>query len=191
MVEFLLGIWLWAVGIVLWWPIIIPLVLVAIWVEHNDSHGWMAFWAILIHVWLFKFFEIDQTFALYYAAGYVPVGVVWSIYRWKRYVDTFIADRKQWETDLRVVTISGGYANTNFIFNVDEVRECLTLLNNKEKILCWVMGWPISLVESFLGDLVHQLWMFISVRLGGIYKKIVDSAIDKAMIDVDTKKTGT
>lgn len=189
--EFLAGVWLWVIGVALWWPIIIPLILIAIYVEHQDSHGWMAFWAIVIHAWLFKFFEIDPVIVAYYTAGYVPVGILWSIYRWKRYVGAFITTRKRWEQEERNVTISNNYSNTAFVFDVEDVRESLTLLNNKQKILCWVMGWPISLAESFLGDLVHQLWTFISVRLGGIYKRIAESAISDAMKDVDGKKSNT
>jgi hypothetical protein len=45
-------------------------------------------------------------------------------------------------------------------------------------ITAWVMIWPFSLIENFVGDIINAIQALVKKVFRGIYYKIYDSAVE-------------
>lgn len=145
--EFLLG-------IVLSWPALILLILIAIGFEHNEAHGWTVFALIIIAGMAFFMFNLTWTQIGIVAAAWIPVGLIWSFWRWKRHVSNTV--RKVRNEEL----------------SIDRGKRDIMPSGNVDKITYWVLAWPFSLVEMLLGDIIDIVQSMIRSVFRGTYARI-------------------
>lgn len=110
---------------------------------------------------------------------YLLVGSIWSVWRFYRYAST--ATEKHLE---RIK--SGGLDNTER--NNREILNRLQPANNVEKIVAWIIVWPISAVESIVGDVIRLLKLWVTKALIKIFDSIY-AAVTKPITDASEKKS--
>jgi hypothetical protein len=92
---------------------------------------------------------------------YAAAGMVWSIYRWYRFVKEKAEDfRKRYGTSL---TDS----------QRRDLKSEISVSSNKALITGWIAYWPWSLVWNITGDFFKTIYE----QLQGVYQRIVDKAL--------------
>lgn len=158
--EFLLGL---VTGYLLTWPALGFLIAWAIYAEHSDSTGWAVFASVVAGAIAFFMFDIPLQTLLYSALVYAVVGIVWSFWRYKRYVEVRVDEIKKKD-----------YASDSF-----SKKSALESLSPKEMsttIVSWIVIWPISLVENLVSDIITGLEKLVRTWLNQIYTGIYKSA---------------
>jgi len=121
---------------------------------------------------------VPATYMWYAAAAYFPIGITWSIWRWRQYV------RRKVDEEMEEAT-AGNTFNYREMPSLDarkdlarkRCREKLTLANNAGRVTEWAMMWPMSIVANILGDVYDALRELIVTKLSRIYAAIVESAL--------------
>jgi hypothetical protein len=158
--EFLLGI---ATGYLLTWPALGFLIAWAIYAEHSDSSGWAVFVSIIAGAIAFFMFNVPVKTLLYSALAYAVVGIAWSFWRYKRYVEVRVEEIKQKD-----------YTNDSY-----SKKSALDRLSPKEMtgaIVSWIVIWPVSLVENLVSDIITGLEKLVRNWLNKVYTSIYASA---------------
>lgn len=165
--EFLLGI---AVGVMSSWWWLWALLFTIMVFEHNDLEGWGIFGLILLVITFYIILDINTKYLIISGILYIPLGVAWSIYRWKRHCSSVMEDY-----DINV-KLSGceldSYQKSGFI-------DRLKASNNVTKIVNWVIVWPFSLLDNLIGDIIDFVTQVIKKHLIGIYNKISAGNIER------------
>ena len=98
-----------------------------------------------------------------YALAHIPIGVTWSIFRWKKLCKKRIEEVKE---------------NPDSFMNKEQyVRKDLNPLKSIDKIVSWVIAWPFSFIESVLGDLYDAIETIVKKYIIRIYTRISDKYI--------------
>lgn len=160
MIEFITGIFF---GYFLNWPVFVGLMLLGVIFEFNEARGMAIFTAILTGLIAFFFFNIPVETLGIYAIAYVVIGVVWSFWRYKRYVDRKIAE------DFPTCTARGK----------EHLIERLKPTNMLDTITAWIIVWPFSMVENLTADLLTAIEELVRTVFKGVYNRIYKAAIGK------------
>jgi hypothetical protein len=144
------------------WPAFITLLILGILFEHNGARGWAVFSALVTMVVSYFFFGIPLTTVLLGAAAYVAIGVVWSFFRYKRHVNEVVERNKESSRSAK-----------------DRALEALHPKAMLSTITAWILVWPFSLVENFVGDIINGIQLLVQKVFRSIYHKIYDSAVSK------------
>jgi len=150
-----------ATAYLLTWPGLIALFILGILFEHNGARGWAVFTGIVSIAVGYFFFAVPLADLAIYAVGYVLVGLVWSFWRYKRFVETEVASIKE------------------RISNPETRRtraEDLHPTKNLDTITAWILIWPFSAVESVVGDVINVIQTLVQKVFKGVYHKIYTSA---------------
>lgn len=95
--------------------------------------------------------------------GYVLVGIVWSLFKWNRYVNAKIKE---------VIERYGSWENA--IKSLVIIHE-ISPSYNKSKLIGWIAWWPWSMFWDLSGDFFTMLYEGMT----NAYQKITDNAISK------------
>lgn len=156
--------------VVSWWFLCI-LVGIIIWNVHIENDGWAIIWlAAFAAIAYFAFTVSWQTIAIV-AAIYVPIGLVWSIYRWKRHCrDAFKTYEKE------KASIANIKENTSWDNKLErrqeDAKKAMNPADNIDSIASWVIIWPFSLIDNLIGDLIDLIKDGIEKYLISIYSNI-------------------
>ena len=148
-------------GVLLTWPAIVGLLLLGLLFEHNGARTSAVFTAILVAIISYFFFDIPLMTIALYGVGYIIVGVIWSVYRYKRYADKVVKENIGKESHIR-----------------DYAIRSLHPTSMMGTITAWMVIWPLSMVENVTGDLVSGLQMFVTKMFRGVYHRIFSNAVD-------------
>lgn len=148
---------------------IIAIFAFAAFLDHRNSQGWAAF-LTGVSIWLIgRYFDLSGKEIGFMLLAYIPVGMCWSVYGWKRHVSRVILEnKKKQDSDEKVVLTQQEY---------DSQRHKLNVYNNVGMLMIWVFGWPASLASSLCGDLIDQVELFLRKYLISIYQRISEKAI--------------
>ena len=165
--EFLLGITLGVMGSQWWlWGLMMAIMVF----EHHNYEGWGIFGILLFIATLFIILDINTKYLIISGILYIPLGVAWSIYRWKRHCSSVMKD---YDLDVKMAGCElDGYQKSGFI-------DRLKASNNVTKIVNWVIVWPFSLLDNLIGDIIDFVTQMIKKHLIGIYNKISAGNIEK------------
>lgn len=154
-----------------WW--FGALILVFAMVSSNDeSAGFTIFWTALLAFVIYHTVDMPVEYFWLALAAYVPIGVVWSVYRWKRY-----AIRRVEKYNEIINPSDSDYAR--LLRNTDSKQ-------NVDTIVAWMIVWPISIIENMTSDIVAALNDFVKNKMNGVYKKLSDSALESAKTKYDS-----
>lgn len=148
-------------GMLFTWPVLVLLGIIAILTEHKDRSGWAAIFAIGFVAVVYVIFDITWQNLLLIAAAYIPIGIVWSIFRFRRFCDFVVAETKR----------------TNG--NRDAAKRKVEMSNNMDNIVYWAAAWPFSFLSSILGDLIDVMDSLIRNLFGKTFAKISQAAQGK------------
>lgn len=149
--------------LVSWW-VIIPLVLLAIIMEANDSDGWSTFWFIPSMIGTYLLFKPSTDYLLFAAIAYFVIGVLWSFYRYKQFLNKKIAYYKRYSQP----------------YNCPDLISCHTPDREIDRLVAWILIWPVSTIAHLTGDIVDIVKSLITGVFSSAYKKIFKAALESS-----------
>jgi len=157
MIEFILG---YAITL----PFLVILLFAGILFEHNESRGLAIVSGIVATVVAYFYFKFPIVYALYGTGVYAVVGVVWSFYRYKRYVV------KQVEK-----TRNPGMTASQKQTLIERMHPTAML----GTITAWILIWPFSVLDNLIGDIINSVEHLVKTVFRGVYHKIYTSAVSQ------------
>ena len=161
--EFLTGVFF---GYIVSWPSLVILVLLSsVWVD-SESYILAMLSGILGVVTAYFLFNVTLESIGYAVAGYFAAGFIWSIWRYRRWVRTEVAEYSSRR-------LSDSY---RVKYQDDELAK---LAPNYQlgRLTAWVILWPFSMLGNVTSDIVHLVQTVITRFFKGIYTKIFESAL--------------
>jgi len=139
------------------WPAILVLCILGIWCEHNESRGFAVFWALVAGASAFFYFNVSLESIAISSIGYVCFGIVWSFYRYKRFIVAKVDELS-----------SSGYPG-----RVEQYHPS----NMLDTITAWIIIWPFSLIENLCSDIINGVEALVKGVFKGVYNRIYEHAI--------------
>jgi hypothetical protein len=154
--------------------------------------AWEAYWltaVALIGAFSFSNLTFQGTWAFIAANPgivvgcgilFLAVGVVWSFFKWYRFVKTAAEHAKE-RLELEVTMYR---PNAGFSYKVDTEEGRQQFMNNakpwvsryKARIAGWIAFWPLSMLWTVLTELLRDVFERIVEFFKGHYQRIVDKA---------------
>ena len=153
--------WTFMMG-VLFSPIMIgALLVIAVLLDHKEAKGWVIFFALVAGLLAWSVFNVTWQQLLIVAGAWVPIGVAWSIWRWRRHCSAVVTKFKE----------SGSKTPEMYVMTK------LDPANSKGSIVYWIIAWPISVIEMSIGDFIDVIGILVTRVFKGTYARISASAI--------------
>lgn len=140
------------------WPVLVTLCVFGIWCEYSESRGFAVFWALVASVLAFFYFKMSLIDIAIYAGAYLVVGVIWSFYRYKRFMFDKIQEAEEMNYKIRSIS---DYHPSKML----------------DTITAWIIIWPFSLIENLCGDIINGIEMLVKKVFKGVYNRIYENAI--------------
>ena len=150
------------------WPALVAFCLFGIWCEHGESRGFAVFWALVAAVTAFFYFNVPLVDIAIYSAAYLVIGVVWSFYRYKRFIVSMVEHLR--EMNYKLESISQ-YHPTKML----------------DTITAWIIIWPFSLLENLCGDIINGIETLVKKVFKGVYNRIYEKAVGGLDIDKENQ----
>jgi hypothetical protein len=118
----------------------------------------------------------------YFAAVYIPVGIVWCYYRWIRYTQDVT---QKFNDEVARIKGSSYYDTQEKEASLQSIQKftnetALEITQQKARVTSWVFAWPISIIENVAGDLIATVQRVITVHC----RKMFDAVSNKARADM-------
>ena len=152
----------WVLGYVLTLPFLVVLLTLGILFEHNSARGWAIFTGIIATTVAYFYFKFPLIDALYGTLGYAVAGLVWSFYRYKRFVS-------------KKVDESRNMTDSQKQYLIKEIHPTAML----PTITAWIIIWPFSIIDNLLGDLISAVEALVKTVFRGVYNRIYASAVSQ------------
>jgi hypothetical protein len=163
---------LFVAGFALTWPALIALLVFGIIFESNEAHAWAVFTGLIAVVISYFMFSIPLPMLIAGLVAYFVVGFIWSFYRYKRHTDMIVKNLN-----------TGDYSKHSCEAAIDQMKPARML----SKITSWVIIWPFSFVENYIGDFISTIQHAIETYFRGVYARIFDSAVSKIIYNNEHK----
>lgn len=141
------------------WPSLVLFCMFGIWAEHIEARGFAVFWALVAGASAFFYFDVSLESIAICSIGYVCFGVVWSFYRYKRFI---------------VAKFDELSRNPNPTWRKPEDYHPSKMLDT---ITAWIVIWPFSLIENICGDIINGVETLVKRVFNGVYNKIYNTAM--------------
>jgi hypothetical protein len=169
--AFILMIW----GGLMWafwsWGFLAAIFIWGIWGELDDEDD--AFVrgvaSILISLFSWKFFGIPDQLMIYYAIAYIPIGFVWSFWRYRVWTKYKLG---------RMTTTS---------YTKEEIEMQLGIKENSSLCVAWVTSWPLGLPCRLFQDII----LFLKDLIVNVFKGVYNWILRQAMKGFDFKTEET
>lgn len=142
------------------WVALAILVILGIMLESHSSTGWAVFTGLLTATLAFFFFKLSLVSLAIGVAVYVPIGLFWSWYRYKRHAAKEVERARNMSVSQKEMIVKGLHPKA--------------MLGT---IVQWILIWPFSIVENLIGDLIHAIESLVTKWFRGVYHTIYDSAV--------------
>lgn len=166
-----------------------PVLLFSIFFDYKEFRGWAVFFAILAGLGAYLLFKPSLFWLGWGAVAYFPIGFMWSFLRYRRHigkkVKAFNIRTKELLVektvhDERAADHGGNYGKFDLEDKVNTERAYLdrtsTVSHNVDRIIYWVVLWPVSVVQSILDDVIAAIEHFVTKTLRKLYDGIRASA---------------
>jgi len=175
--EAIVGFWFIVVGS--WWTLLF-LGTFVFWLVHQEDDGWAIIWLLVASAIAYHIFQLELTTFLMWLAAYIPIGVIWSFYRWRRYCNKSV-EEYNWEKQKRDAVDHAG-ADSELAREqrqLDGLKKMLEPSNNISRLVQWIFIWPFSIIDNVIGDIYDMVVKLVKTHLISLYSKISSSALDK------------
>lgn len=126
--------------------------------EHYKFPSWMM---IILGLFYWKpISDINWRFLLLGICSYIAIGVLWSIFRWFRFVK------------ITAESYRNKYGNTLLFSQLSSLKDDILVKNNKDRIIAWIVFWVWSLFWNITGDVFTTIFE----TLHGLYQNISNKA---------------
>ncbi len=149
-------------GYLLTWEAVVIIAVLGIWAEHSESRGVAVFLALVGMAVAYFTFNVPIMYIVYGVIAYMLFGVLWSFYRYRRYVIKRVEDVKNEREAIRASVAR----------DIHPSRMLGT-------ITAWIVIWPFSLIDNFIGDVIDAIESLVKTVFKGVYHRIYTSAIGK------------
>ena len=157
------------------------LITAALFCEYNERHGWtVIFTGILTYIG-YKLFQLTPSQLGMVVGGYLPIGFLWSFWRWKRRCDSVVEKTEERINELKSTWNGHQLAGRIDSCRLDAIKQ-ITPSEQLDTLVFWVIGWPFSFIEMFLHDFVNLIERTIRAIATQTYQRITAKAtarIDK------------
>lgn len=145
------------------WPALAILFVIGLLFEHNHRSGWAVTIGLIAMFAGYFYFGLTLTTLAIYGAGYLAAGLVWSFWRYGRFVRA------------EVVRIKAD----SYIKESEYKSHAAGLSPAKHlgKITSWIIVWPLSLANLLVGDIVEFVQFGITKLFKMVYVKIYTSLV--------------
>jgi len=116
--------------------------------EHNEHQGASIFFEGILLIIIYNMFFIPTHYLIYFAVLYIPIGFAWSFCRWFRYCRDIIEEAN---------TTKAMWDINRVDFRVREYKNKMDIKREYSRVICWILVWPISMIEMLFGDLYEIL----------------------------------
>lgn len=187
LIEFL------AAGGIFFWAIVGLVFLVLTTQVHNERVGWATFTLILFIAGLVLLTGAGKIIASWpliyyvYAVGaYLGISAVWAAIKWRvfflpKLFERYEEVRSAWlnrnglkEMPADPAVIQKFKDNTGSQINRDRM-----VSHNKGRITTWMIFWPWSLLETFLGDFLVRVFDYMYKAVAGGFQRMSDRMASK------------
>jgi hypothetical protein len=168
MMEFMSGVGAFIAGFLFTWPALLALFFFGVMFEYWNRRGLAVFIGIVAAVSAYFYFDIPLLTIAYYSAGYFAIGLVWSFWRYKRYVEVAVNDYNK--------NPFGGRGSSSPGYK-ESLIESLKPSNQWQTIMAWIFIWPFSAVENLTADLIRVIEMVVKKFFRGVYNRIYEAAV--------------
>lgn len=163
------------------------LVILALLFEYNSRTEWSAFMLVVGGIISAVLSGVSITTIGIVAACYVPIGAIYSFWRWRRFVRTVVREINDKLKDSQngevFLSISNGSWSSKEAYTKEQIPKYITeeytVGNYWSKIVGWIVIWPISVIDSFVGDIIDMLRTLVTGWLAGAYNKITKNALEE------------
>lgn len=165
MIETIAGIFVVAGALTLWgWLLAVIASIIFIASIENDHYTTPTITAIVLGIVFWPFLAaIGVKTLLFIIAGYTLAGVLWSLFKWYRYVSKEAAYYHE------------KYGTTISKEQLAALKDAVSVSDNKARLTGWIAWWPWSVVWSLTGDFFN----FLYDTMVNAYRKIADRALGK------------
>lgn len=164
------------------WIVVAILTLLLFIAAANDSFA-AAFWFSVIGLAVLQLVtaanpwgwvaDNPKTF-LACAAAYIPIGIGWSLFRWLKLLKSSAVNILK---DKDSFTPNAYYAS----WEVFVAKRFPNASKNKDRIICWIVYWPFSVLAYLLLDFLREFGNWIYDKISGIYKAMADRVKDSLL----------
>lgn len=144
-------------------PALIVLIVFGVLFEHNSWRGFAVFTAIVSAIVAFFYYKIPLLTIAEGAAIYLVVGLLWSFYRYKRFVTKAVDKARE----------RGSVSQSA----KDQLAHELHPTRNLPTITAWIIIWPYSAIDNILGDVINAIEILVKKIFRGVYTKIYEAAM--------------
>jgi hypothetical protein len=144
----------WVLALILSWPAIIGLFVIALCFEHNERHGWTTVFTTIALIALVAMFKLPWQQIGFMALAWLPIGLIWSMWRWRRRCSNIIE------------------LNHSGELHKDMAEHKLAVENNFDVITYWTICWPVSFLEAFVGDIIDFVSNLIRKMFRSTYERM-------------------
>lgn len=161
--EFIIG---FITGYIISWPVLAFCLLLIVISEHNDASSFALFWATLAAGISYFYFNLALADIAWYIGAYAVIGVVWSVWRYMRYVKNYIAEEIE------------SKSNQTSVDTIKErvMRQC-SVSNMAGRVVSWIIIWPFSMIENLTKDIYDTLVAVVKNVLRKVYDAILTNMV--------------
>jgi hypothetical protein len=167
---------MWLMDLVFTLPVLIGFLVFGLFCEHNDARGWTIFALIVAGIVGLNLYHLPLILLAYAAIPYIIVGVIWSFWRYKRHVSAKVAEYQE-------------KGNIDGYTDLDNIKARLHPNKMLGTIVAWIIVWPLSFIDSFLGDIINVLESLVTTVFKRVYYSIYDKAVAAFDVALEDKKT--
>lgn len=142
------------------WPALATILCFGVLAEHYDCPKLAVFLGIVAIIIAYILFKVPLNTLILIACVYLIIGVLWSFWRYTRFV-------------------SKGVALIKLEFQREDNKayaiQRLAPNENLGKIVRWILIWPLSLVGSITGDIITLVQKLVTKVFNEVYAKIFSS----------------
>ncbi len=102
--------------------------------------------------------------------AYLPLGIGWSILRWRRQTKKIILELKRKSVDEKVIVTES---------EMKKIQDSTNIFKHFDKIMTWTFVWPASLVCSLSVDLYDMAEQLVREHLITLYTDIAKNTLIK------------
>lgn len=153
MIEFILSMYL-----SIWFIIFIGIVAVVLNVFDHPIGSFILYAIALVSV--FNTYTIPIWLTIAMVLAYIPIGIAWSLRRWKIFVREII---EQISDEEKLVP--------SYVEHLTDPKTEIP------RIVNWIVNWPISVLARTLDDIIMSLRDLVRERLIGLYTSISEKVL--------------
>lgn len=154
-------------GVTISWWFWIPLSILLLVCDYRELRGDYSGWGYILAFVALIAISVNITLQWWYFVLYPFVGLAWSMWRYKRYVNFKIKqameENERYDEEI----------------NREALRSQLSIVRQSDRVAYWILLWPSNMIVNVFADVWDVLVEQLKTRLARIYNSILDGEMSK------------